>query len=265
VAGDREFYNVVSARDPHYPKRRWEFDRTINELDRLPFLAGELLESGAGDGAFLKILQRSRAGTRFQTLALEYDEGALSSLRANGYAALAGSITEIAEAAKAGRFAVICLFQTLEHLEDAHAAFESFGLLCEPGGHIFLSVPNAHAIDTQERLVRYWDMPPNHLGRWTEAAFRLMARQHGLEFLGCEVEPTSRLRQAWTLSVYSVNAKAYEGRTLAGRVNAIGPRLVRGPAKRLLAAFAFVSLFFKVHGQEGESLWVHLRKPATRA
>lgn len=146
VAGDKEFYNLWSDGDPHYPNQRWEFDRTLAEISGLPNLQGELLECGAGDGSFLARLQSSGAGARFHPLAAEVDEGALRRLRAAGHAVWAGSITELAEDLS-GRFAVICMFQTLEHLDSANGVFESFRRLGRPGSHVFVSVPNAAATD----------------------------------------------------------------------------------------------------------------------
>lgn len=32
VAGSPDFYNLVSEGDPHYPRHRWEFDRTLRSL-----------------------------------------------------------------------------------------------------------------------------------------------------------------------------------------------------------------------------------------
>ena len=258
VAGDRDFYNLVSNGDPHYPGDRWEFTRTIAELADLSGLRGDLLECGAGDGAFLERLRSSPAGARFTPMATEYDEGALRRLRAAGFAGSDRSITELGDDCD-GRFTVICMFQTLEHIADAHAVFDAFRRVGRPGSHVFASVPNAAAIDLQERLARYWDMPPNHVGRWLPACFTSIAAAHGLELVSCEIEPVSRLRQAWKFAVYQVNGQAYDPRSVAGRINAIESRLVRGPLKRLLAALLFMRLFVALREPPGDSLWVHLR------
>jgi hypothetical protein len=260
VAGDKEFYNLVSDGDPHYPNQRWEFGRTLAELSGLPYLRGELLECGAGDGRFLARLASSPVGARFHPTAAEYDDGALRRLEAAGFAVWAGSITELAEDVSE-RFAVICMFQTLEHIDDAHGVFESFRRLGLPGSHIFVSVPNAPATETQERLVRYWDMPPNHVGRWTASCFSRMASQHGLLLIKSEVEPASRVGQTWKLAVYWVNSQAYELHSFAAGLNRIRPRLVRGPLKLSLAALLFLRLWSAARASRGASLWVHMRNP----
>jgi SAM-dependent methyltransferase len=260
VAGDKEFYNLVSNADAHYPARRWEFDRTIAELSALPQLQGELLECGAGGGSFLAQLGTSTVGARYRPMAAELDEGAIRRLRAAGIAVSAGSITEFGED-MTGRFAVICMFQTLEHHDDAHAVFEAFRRLGRPGSHIFVSVPNAAWTDTQERRVRYWDMPPNHVGRWTGSCFSRMAVHHGLRVVGFEVEPASKIGQTWRLALSWVNSRAYEAGSLAGKVNMIRLRLVRGVLKRSIAALLFLRLWSTAQAPEGDSLWVHMRNP----
>jgi hypothetical protein len=260
VAGDSEFYNLVSNGDPHYPSRRWEFDETMEALLRLPDVRGDLIDCGAGDGAFLSLLSSSPLCARFQLHASEFDVGALRRLRGAGVAASAESITELSHASR-GPFAVICMFQALEHSDDPHGVFDAFVRLGGPGGHIFVSVPNAAAIDRQERVTHFWDMPPNHVSRWTVLNFMQLADLHGIELIDWRIEPSCWILHAWRLAVAGINSRAYNVRSMAGAANRVNSRVARGLLKRFLAIPVFLRLLLGNRTVEGDSLWVHMRIP----
>jgi SAM-dependent methyltransferase len=192
-AGDGEFYNLVTGEHPEYPQERWEFGRTADALDReAPDRPLRLLEAGAGDGAFLALLRERRGGAGLEATALEYDRGALAALGERGFEARQGSIEEhAADAANHGRYGAVCMFQTLEHMDRPLAARDAIAQLVRPGGHVFISVPNGAAIDAQERLTGFWDMPPNHVGRWSRSAFDAWVAGSRLEVVEDDAEPAS--------------------------------------------------------------------------
>jgi SAM-dependent methyltransferase len=226
---------------------------------------GGLLECGAGDGAFLKQLRASELWARFDPVAIEYDDGAIARLRAAGFRAERASITDLARRVPTPGFAIICMFQTLEHMSDIHGAFRAIRSLLKPGGHAFISVPHGLAVEAMEQLTGFWYMPPNHVGRWLPMSFERMARRHGLEIMACEIEPSSRIVDAWRLAVWSVNSAAYRPQTLAARLNSLRFRYARGPLKRLMAMFHVPGLLPRVPEFGGQTLWVHLQRPVPAA
>ena len=264
VAGDESFYNLVTESDPHYPTSRWEFRQTLEHLqarfgrDDSPGPL-RLLEVGAGDGAFLRQLH-GRFGEAFLPLATEYDHGAVAKLRLAGFETLHGAVQRLADDDEyRSRFEVICVFQALEHIADVHGFFGALGTLLREDGDIFVSVPYAPNIDLQEELVAYWDLPPNHVGRWTRAAFDAIARRHQLRVQDWELEPVPRIVSAWRLAHYAVLGKAYDERTIPGRVNALRSRWVRGPVKRLMAVAYMPRVLAAWPRLCPATQWVHLR------
>jgi SAM-dependent methyltransferase len=263
VAGDQRFYNLVVDDDPSYPASRWEFDRTIEALSSLPGddpRPGRLLDVGAGTGAFLKRLRSSQIAGRYVPYALEYDRGALRQLHDAGFQGSSRSLQDVAAATdESQRFSVICVFQTLHHIADVHGTFGALSDLLQPGGDIFISVPFGPETEVQERLTGYWDLPPIHVARWTSSAFEAAAPQHSLDVVAVEPEPINRLIMAGRLALYATLASAYDEQTLAGRINALPRRSLRGPAKRLLAVAYLPRMLAAWRSLSPRTRWVHIR------
>jgi SAM-dependent methyltransferase len=196
VAGGAEFYNLVTGGTPEYPQDRWEFARTIEALasprrDR-PI---RLVEAGAGDGAFLRRL-REQVGD-IDALALEYDRGAAEELRRHGFEAVEASLVDLAaDEQHRGAYDVVCLFQTLEHMDAPRKVALALSALLSEGGSAFVSVPNGDAIDAQETLTGFWDMPPNHVGRWTRRSFQEWVNHTSLTIADDDLEPGSDAARA---------------------------------------------------------------------
>ena len=238
VAGTAEIYNLVTGGCEFYPSRRFEFELTIRALRSRP--GSPLLEVGAGDGAFLR---RARdAGVLERALATEYDARALASLRLiPGVSTAQRSLPELA-ADSDERFDAICMFQVLEHLDSVDEVFAALRKLTAGRGQLFISVPNADSVTAQEELTGFWEMPPNHIGRWTTRAIERVADRHGFCVLERRVERQTRLARLWELAKYHFQGRAYDPSTLAGRVNGLPARAVRGPIKRALTVGDLIML-----------------------
>lgn len=253
VGGDETFYALAHNGAPHYPADRWEFRETmkiLRQLDRPLRLA----EIGAGNGAFLDQLRELRHAS--QVIAVDLDEGAVSSLRSKGYDAYRGTLADLATTGDT--FDVVCMFQTLEHMAAVDKVFEHLHEILSPGGSVFLSVPNGEATAFQEDVTGYWDMPPNHVGRWNGTAIRRVGEHHG--FVVDVVAQTVRFWETtWQLAVSSVNGRSYTPGTIDHRVNSMGLRPLRGALKRAVALSRVPFLATKRRRYRPLSCWAHLR------
>lgn len=253
VGGDARFYALAHAGDPHYPANRWEFGQTIAALERpdhgRPL---RLLEIGAGHGAFL---DRVRPLGPHELTAADFDEGAVRRLREKGYQAIVGSVSEVSTTG----FDVVCLFQTLEHMAALDEVFAELRRVLAPDGSIFLSVPNGEAVAFQERVTGYWDMPPNHVGRWNPGAIRRASERRGFTVAAVEYEPLNSSQVAWQLAVFGVNARSAAAGTVENRINAVTHRPTRGALKRLLAGARLPQLLTMRDQFQPLTLWAHLR------
>jgi SAM-dependent methyltransferase len=211
VAGDGEFYNLVTGGASDYPQDRWEFGRTVAELGRLGGGRGRVavLESGAGDGAFLA-QARDALGGRLDAVGVEVDRGSVARIRERGFEAVEGTLFDLAaDAARHGAFDAVCLFQTLEHLDRPHDVRDAIVSLLGPAGHLFVSVPNPVSIAEQEECTGFLDMPPNHIGRWTRAAFEAWTHGTRLSVVDDDLEPAQPADRAAARARERVMADRY--------------------------------------------------------
>jgi SAM-dependent methyltransferase len=186
VAGDMRFYNLAYE-SVGYPMEKWEYTRTVGDLASAKFHADRVLEVGSGYGFFLDKIADVYVAKSGIT-ALEFDDRAVCTLRNKGYATSQNDIrtTEV----EAGVDAVF-MFQVLEHMDNLDSLFDQVSSLLCDGGLLFVAVPNPKRISFNEQNGSLVDMPPNHIGRWSEPAFKTIGQRHGFRLDQYEVEPFS--------------------------------------------------------------------------
>jgi SAM-dependent methyltransferase len=237
VAGTPAIYELVTQGSELYPSDRFEFGETLRALHGARV---ELLELGAGDGAFLRKVRR--AGVAGRICATEYDRGSLARIaEIPGVEPLAMSPQELAEA-QPGSFDAVCMFQVLEHLDRIDEVFAALRTLIAPSGRLFISVPNDASVTMQEALTGFWEMPPNHVGRWSRQAIERVSGRHGFRLRDHRLEANPALPALWEMAKCRCQARAYDPRSLPGRVDALSVRPARGGLKRLLAGWDMLML-----------------------
>ena len=265
VAGDKQFYALAYERTG-YPADKWEYRRTLEAIDRADLPDDfRLLEVGAGDGAFLRRVAPARTRAD-RVVATEFSDYGREAVEALGIRCLARDVRELAADAHAP-FDVICLFQVLEHLDGLDDLFGHLGKLAAPDGHLFAAVPNADRIAFNETHGSLLDMPPNHVGRWTRAAFEAVAARHAWRVAAHEVEPQHRFAGVRQLVMYRYMRRRQDAGSAANRVERVPSppvrrvlRVVAAAAYGLAAAPAALALA-RADGL-GDSQWVHLRRGA---
>lgn len=192
VSGREGFYGLLLS-SPSYPQDRFEFGRVVAILrDRFQGRPdAHLLEVGAGDGAFVRQVAPALIPAA-QVLCTEFSAAGAQAIRDRGIACEMTDVRKLREPRQQHRFAALCMFQVLEHLDRLDELWEAFNFLAAPSADLFLSVPNDRWIHFQETHGGELDMPPNHIGRWNQTAFATIAKSHGWELVKHFVEPASR-------------------------------------------------------------------------
>jgi SAM-dependent methyltransferase len=172
-----------------YPTWRWEFDFTVGSV--LPGLAeGPVLDIGAGFGGFLRRLDKR--WTRCATEGSETTRRILRDAEIRCYTDLSEAVREAG-----GTFAVVTMFQVLEHLSNFENILAGCNALLRPGGVLVVAVPDADSTWAQERLTGFPDMIPNHINKWTPHALEIAMRRAGFN-----AEPVRHEPGSWRFVTY---------------------------------------------------------------
>jgi SAM-dependent methyltransferase len=264
VAGDGLFYNLAYPRVA-YPTQRWEFDRTLPALPSIRADA-RALEIGSGFGHFLDLVS-PRLFARRAVTAVEYNSDARAVIERKGFRAIGVDIRNGAFPPDAGPFDFVFMFQVLEHMAGLDDVFARLRELTTPHADIFIAVPNPKRIAFNERFGGLMDMPPNHIARWTVAAFAAIAGRHAFEIAETAQEDCSSLfRLAMQYAKQRHQRVAQVPGSLSNRVRkqsgSLPWRVVEyAAAIPLIPSMLPALIAATVDRRElGESLWAHLRK-----
>uniref|UniRef100_A0A9E8CSC9 Class I SAM-dependent methyltransferase n=1 Tax=Bosea sp. NBC_00436 TaxID=2969620 RepID=A0A9E8CSC9_9HYPH len=183
-AGDAGFYEAISAQD-YYVHDKWEFELAIEDLDRVG--ARRVIDVGCGSGAFIRLLRQSRPALEVE--GYEITPVLVESLRAQGVKMLTGTLDEVTRTSSSiPPFDAVCMFQVLEHTPDPVAFFDTFAPLVRRGGWIIVSTP-----DEGGPISEFWnaltELPPHHVSKWTEAAYRTLLEERGFRVERVRREP----------------------------------------------------------------------------
>jgi SAM-dependent methyltransferase len=145
---------------------------------------GHILDVGAGVGNFLKKLDPC-----WEPFATEGSDTTRRQLERSGVRVFPDLETAARE--ESGTFAVITIFQTLEHIAGFRDVLRHCRHLLSPTGRLVITVPDGDAMLLQERLTGLPDMVPNHLNKWTRESLSRALRVAGFETLEVMTEPSS--------------------------------------------------------------------------
>lgn len=192
IAGSENFYRVMaSSTSTYYPKDRWE-NSIVRKILRKE---DDVLDIGCGRGFFLKSIQcQVKNG-----LGLEFSQYAID----NKVTTFPIRIAMIQDMAKEkARFDVVCSFQVLEHVVNPKEFIQGCLEVLKPGGKLVLSTPN-YASTTFQNKSDCWDLPPHHVGHYTEDVYKRIGELFGLKLVsihqqirGPEVIPVTQATQS---------------------------------------------------------------------
>jgi SAM-dependent methyltransferase len=254
-AGDSRFYNLAFKEHMRYPQARWEFFAAVRFLDSQA--QGGLLELGAGDGAFVRIL-RAHGVAAGNISVVEYSDAARRTLAGiDPSLHVFGGLEEFLDVTPPNVLSHVFAFQVLEHVETPLEYLRAFRRSLRIGGLVCLAIPNPAHIEASERNGLVKDMPPNHVTRFTVQGVSALAGQAGFELIHQEVEPLNY--KEWLREFLSYHFKRRvqnEGsiqnwleKTLPWRAATLGGALLAVPS----------ALVYSFKPKEGASLFCVLR------
>lgn len=141
-------------------------------------LKGNLLDVGAGTGAFSKTMQD--AG--WKVTGLEPDETARkNAFEKNGLNLLSpNNLYDL----KASSLDVITMWHVLEHVHDLHGYLEKYYEILKPDGKLIIAVPNYSSYDASFYKAQWaaYDVP-RHLYHFSPASMEALAKTKGFQII----------------------------------------------------------------------------------
>jgi 2-polyprenyl-3-methyl-5-hydroxy-6-metoxy-1,4-benzoquinol methylase len=253
IAGDHEFYNLLShASGEGAEYWKWEFEKTFKKIADIASgnSSLHLLEIGASTGDFIKRIARIIPAKNI--LCLEHSEAGVNIIRKAGIEAHSWNFHELGQ--KEGflkKFDIVCLFQVLEHLDKLEDAFNTFNYVTKPNGHLFIGVPNGTKIKFNELNDALLDMPPNHIGRYSQKNLEFLGNKYGWTIEEIAIEPYTPLDVMKTVMYYQ-SLKRAQFPPAEQTTWYLIKQYIEIKYIRLQAIF--------MHKKLGETLWVHFRK-----
>lgn len=150
-------------------------------------------------------------------------------------------------------------------MDDLDGLFERLSRLLDDRGVTFIAVPNSKRIQFNEKNGSLRDTPPNHIGRWSFAAFELIGARHGLRLVDQEIEPFSLLEFVKQDIAYSYLRRSQQVGTVENWSRSLKSskygRII-GAAIAALSAFRRLNVWRKAAMSDnlGGSLWVKFSK-----
>jgi SAM-dependent methyltransferase len=160
------------------PDAPWDLERLEGTAEYLSGVIGDrttrVLDAGCATGSLLGFL----SGRGFTNLVgLDPSPTATAAARRlHAVDAIAGSF--ITPPPDLGKFGLVVLSHVLEHLEDVKAAVRSMFDLVEPGGLVYLEVPNA-ARYVDHLVAPFHDFNTEHINHFSAATLRRLMTSHG--------------------------------------------------------------------------------------
>lgn len=180
-------------------------DRALARIEQLTG-PGRLLDVGCWTGSFVE----AAAARGWQASGVEPSAWACERARARGLDVRTGNLDDVDVPAGSLRAVVAC--DVLEHLSEPVAALERMASLLEPGGVLYLTVPDAGSRLALLLGRRWWSILPMHLQYFTRTS---VAR--ALTSAGFAVEQQSTHPKVFSARYYAERA--------AGFVPLAGPAL----------------------------------------
>lgn len=179
ISGDSQFYEKLQNFDWYYMPWKWEHElckKFIKENDKI-------LEVGCGRGAFLNKI--SEQYNHIDCIGLELNKSAV--VENDKYQIINADIADYSSVNE-GQFDVVCSFEVLEHVSMVRDFLAAKIRCIKKEGLLIIAVPN------NDSFIKYnkydlLNMPPHHVGLWTEQSLKKIGEQFNLDLVEVAYEP----------------------------------------------------------------------------
>lgn len=251
--GTAAFYDVIEK--DYYVPDKWEFGEAIKDIRA----AGgrRVLDVGCGMGHFLDMLRAAEPALDLN--GHDISELQLEPLKVRGFGTLHGEAAAIASRKDSIEpFDAICIFQTIEHVEDPVEFIAAFRQILRPRGLLIVTAPDAAGPVFRHYPDSHTAVPPHHVTLWTARTFQL-----GLPEMGFDVEMVRHEPLEDYLWPYYLNPMWPERIWPAAVFSPLALRIGRAhPDEHYQLAMKTLTDFAvrRLHGVQGHTVYVLARR-----
>lgn len=204
IAGDAKFYEDLDKNTTNYYSNwKWEHDMAIKHVN-----AGDaILEIGCAYGNFLK-KTISKGATK--TVGLELNKNAVADAVKNGLDVRVEFIEDHAQN-NSEMYDMVCSFQVVEHISDLDSFMKASIACLKKGGTLVISVPNNDCYLFKNDLDHTLNLPPHHMGLWTEESLTNIAKIYNLEVTKVYKQPAIKENYGIYYEVFLRNTLGFKG------------------------------------------------------
>jgi 2-polyprenyl-3-methyl-5-hydroxy-6-metoxy-1,4-benzoquinol methylase len=207
TACNSEYYTVTYTGDVFYKEWKWEYTIAYKILKTLNSRNVQLLEIGAGNGAFVNRI----AGTlipKENILCTEFSEYGKKKIQSMGIDCVSEDILSLNVIRNKGRFSIICMFQVFEHLDNVDTIFKCINQISNSDAQLFIAVPSNKHRNFYFSINKRLDFPPGHLSCITPEGMDFLANRHGWQVIKNYYQPTKKRFQILSLLSKELNTKS---------------------------------------------------------
>lgn len=186
ISGDDKLYEDLQKIGGYYSTWKWEHDMAFAQIKT----DDKVLEVGCGDGGFISKLKAAK----INCYGLELNKKAVEVCRKKGLA-VADELLEEHKVNHSNFYDVVCSFQVLEHISDVRSYINDSIDVTKVGGKIIFGVPNNNPFIYKRDVYHTLNLPPHHMGLWSEEAFKKLENYYNMKLVDVKVDQLTEVRQ----------------------------------------------------------------------
>ncbi len=185
IAGDAGFYEQLDKKaNNYYSLWKWEHEISINYVKE----TSKVLEIGCAYGTFLQACKDK--GVKEST-GLELNRNAVNTAISNGLD-VRNELVEDHLKSHNEYYDLVGSFQVVEHISDLKSFIDNSVSCLKKSGIYIISVPNNECYFFKNDIDHTLNLPPHHMGLWTEESLINIAPYFGLEVIKVYKEPAKK-------------------------------------------------------------------------